>query len=272
MSQTASVLLQSQPIALCGAEGLDFHGTRLVPDDTKAYLEFAISHSYPVVTAYGTGLEAGTIRNSHASMLHQVFNLLHEMKAYHPDREMKGDRIIGSVVAEHLMEGPQGTYIHGAAVIHKLAHGVDRVLGQHQSGRHEWTVSMEVRFDLFESGWILGGPEGQGLESLPEPARELCARCTPDKVKRQGRAYLPWSEAPEDLLACYSREEGRVTQAWQGVPTVLLMGGVDGQVHYHGVGLVPYGAEPTARIARVLAEHPVGQALERFAQAFQVLK
>ena len=43
---------------------------------------------------------------------------------------------------------------------------------------------------------------------------------------------------------------------WQGLPVALLKGGVNGKVHFRGVGLVRYGAEREASIQQLLASDP----------------
>lgn len=262
-----SAIVSSPAFALCGDEGMEFAGTRYVPDVTKGYFDFHISHGL-VVTAYGTAIDPGTIRNSFASMKHQVINLMHEMKAYHPEREnMKGDRVVGTVLDVRLVAMPDGTnHIHGVGVLHKLAHGLNHVVGQHQTGRHEWTVSMEVNYWLDESGFLVGRdgePVEAAMKSLKdEEEKERCLQGTPHHLRQRGRLYLPYKEAPDDLRACFSSEAGRIVNKWRDLDTVLMMGGVDGRVHYHGVGIVTYGAEPTARIGQLLAHHPVQGALE----------
>lgn len=276
--------IQSEPFQLCAGDVIDFHGQRFEPDMTKGYVEFRISHALPVVTAYGTALEAGTIRTSAATMLHQVFNLGHQMKAYYPDsKNMKGDRVLGSIVGVKLVDqGSDNVHIHGVACFAKLAHGMDKVMGQHQGGRHQWTVSMEILYDIDQSGWLLGGPAQDGREGAwdrvvekieDEGVRELCLRSTPDAWKRAGLAYLPHSQAPEDMRALYSAEKRAVVGRYRDLPTTLLMGGVSGSVHYGGVGLVPYGAEPTAKVSRLLAEDPAAEsatrALDGVAQAIR---
>lgn len=267
--KTASVELVSQQTVFCGADGLDWDGQRLKPDDTKGYVEFRISHALPVITAYGCALDPGTITNSFVSMQHQVVNLGHQMKAYHPDDDLRGDRIVGSVVGVKLVNGSMSgapAHIHGVAVIHKLANGLDKVLGQHQSGRHEWTVSMEVRYDLEQSGWAVGkaGASWDDTAKALGPDAAGIVSGGPERLRSMGFGYVPWGEAPEELRACYSDKETRVVSMWSDQPAVLLMGGVDGRVHYMGVGIVPYGAEPTARLTRVMADHPALRALQAF--------
>lgn len=48
----------------------------------------------------------------------------------------------------------------------------------------------------------------------------------------------------------------------EGLPVVLLKGGINGQVQFKGVGLVRYGAERQAEIQQILASDP--NALEAF--------
>ena len=50
-----------------------------------------------------------------------------------------------------------------------------------------------------------------------------------------------------------SRIEYRVTLPRPLRKAVMLMGGLDGIVHYNGIGLVRYGAEKTAKIHQMAA-------------------
>lgn len=237
----------------------------LTPDDTKAYCAFSICTAWPSVTAYGTAIHPGTLANSHASMLHQVFNLGHRMRAYDPDPEKKNiphDQIIGSVVAVAFPQKPMGGWtlarevdaaprIQAAAVVHKLAERVPKVLGEHLAGRHKWTVSQEINYAFGESGYVL-----TDRSKLRGKNAELAAACTPPEFDALGLGYIPMGEAPADLVECYDWGTKRVVKPWNGSPVVLLKGGVNGRAHYQGVGLVRYGAEREAEITRLLAEDP----------------
>ena len=97
-------------VSLC-ANAIDIAGMKLVPDDSKAYADFSIAHAFPVTTAYGTILHPGTVANSHRSMLHQVFNQPHLMRAYDTSKaktEIPRDHILGSIVAVEFPPTPMG--------------------------------------------------------------------------------------------------------------------------------------------------------------------
>jgi hypothetical protein len=65
-------------------------------------------------------------------------------------------------------------------------------------------------------------------------------------------------QAPEELLDTYDfdRRMMKRNATWDGLPVTLLKGGINGQVHFRGVGLVRYGAEKEAQIAQILATDP----------------
>jgi hypothetical protein len=249
------------------ANAIEIAGQKLVPDDSKAYADFSISHAFPVITAYGTALHPGTVANSWPSMLHQVFNFSHLMRAYDTSKEkseIPRDYILGSIVAVEFPQTPIGGWrlgreraaapgIRAAAVIHKHAERVPRVLGEHLGGRHKWTVSMEVDYSVLSSGFIVM----QRDQARPKAA-ELLKQTTPDEFTHLGLGYLTMEQAPDDLLGTYDfdRKRMRPSATWQGLPVALLKGGINGQVHYRGVGLVRYGAEKEAQIAQILATDP----------------
>lgn len=247
---------------------ITFQRERLVPDVTKGYVEFSLAHAFPVVTAYQSAFHPGTVQHSYGSMRHQVLDLRHQVASYFKDSDhpVREDRIIGSVLGVEFPMAPAGGWaltdadrspgIRGVAVLHKQAKGVDRVLGEHQGGRHQWTVSLEVDYRLSESAVLLVPTDG---------ARELdtIAFQTPALYARAGLHCLAFLDAPDDLLACYDDERGMFTRMYRGWKPITLLGGVDGEVHFKGVGLVEYGAEPTARVEQMLAEEPQWAAFAR---------
>ena len=246
---------------MCAA-AIDIAGVSLAPDDTKAYLEFTIAHTWPAVTVYGTALHPGTVANSYSSMLHQVLNKGHLMKAYDVSKdrnEIPRDHILGSIVAVEYPPAPLGgwriggaaPHIRAAAVVHKAAEGVPKILGEHLAGRHRWTVSMEVDYHVLESGFVIG----QRAEATAGQER-LLAETSGAEFGSQGLGYVGMEAAPEELLGLYDMERKQLRPAarWGRLPVVLLKGGVNGQVHFRGVGLVRYGAEREAEIGQVLAQ------------------
>jgi len=84
------------------------------------------------------------------------------------------------------------------------------------------------------------------------------AQFTPDEFTNLGLGYVAMKQAPEELLETYDfdRRMMRRSATWEGLPVTLLKGGINGQVHFRGVGLVRYGAEREAQIARILASEP----------------
>ncbi len=261
-------LFSNLGVQLC-ANAIDVGGQRLIPDDSKAYAEFYISHAWPVETAYGTALHPGTIANSWRSMTHQMLNRAHMVKAYDTSKEkneIARDYILGAIAAVEYPEAPMGGWrlgkenppaIRVGAAIWKNAEGVPKILGEHLSGRHKWTVSMEVNYSILQSGFVV-----KNRPEAPKKAATLLNEFTPDEFTNLGLGYVAMEQAPEDLLDTYDFDRKRMKPkaTWQGMPVTLLKGGINGQVHYQGVGLVRYGAEREAFIQQVLAEDP--EALE----------
>ncbi len=264
-------ILKTREFAALGVhlcEGaIQIGGRTLKPDETKAYVEFKISHSWPARSAYGVASHPQTVANSYQSMQDQVFNLGHQMKAYSAPKEsaadpeeFRRDWILGSVAAVELMNAPMGsrlpkttdqsTYIRGAAVIFKKAERVPKILGEHLSGRHNWTVSLEATYSLLESGFVLQG------EPKKKSVRDLVEKFTPNDFASEELSYVPFLDAPDELIGVYNFDERRVTQDWEGLKPTVLKGGINGAFHYGGVGLVRYGAEREAEIQQIMASDP----------------
>ena len=260
-------------------------GVTLEPDQSKAYCVFDICYAWPVRTAYGAAYHPGTLANSHRSMLHQVFNKAHAMKAYDTSAgqdQIHRDHILGAIVGVEFAAPPLGgwkidakggPHLRVAAVIHKQAEGVPKLLGEHLSGRHKYAVSQEVLYSMLDSGFVVETGVGGGTTAT----RELCARTTPEEFTRAGLSYVPVllgadQLCPEELLNCYSFEQSRVTRDWQGQRVTVLKGGIAGRVHFQGVGLVRYGAEKEAQIQQILASDPDGLEAETDAELAAVLK
>lgn len=245
----------STRVKLCG-ETIHINGQNLVPDKTKSYVEFRLSHGFPVVTSDLTCLHPNTVRNSYQSMLHQVFNLGHIMKSYDPEQNAR-DRILGTVVAVEFTGPYAGSNtniplqadrakapgIRGIAVMHKRAEGVDRILGGHQSGRRKWTVSMENMFSMETSSFL-----------VRDEKNELCADWeTPDDLKRLGWCHIPCVQAPDKLAECFDDKRVRIGSKWGKRDVLLMAGGLNGTIHYQGVGLAMVGKEPEAEVTTMMA-------------------
>lgn len=262
------------PVEFCATSAIDWPGRpgqKLTPDETKAYIRFKLAHAFTrttrPITAYGTTFHPGTVANSYSSMLHQVFDLAHQMKSYNPPKknpddpdEIRRDYQLGSIVGVEFPPPPGLAWsvdmegspcIVAAAVIHKQAEKVPQVMGEHMGGRHRWTVSLEVKYSMVQSGWIVGD-----IDRAPRKARDLMAEVTPDEFNKIGMGYVPMEYAPDELIECYDFKRSRVNGTWHGMPVVLMKGGVNGNVHFMGVGMVRYGAEREAEIQQLLATDP----------------
>jgi hypothetical protein len=201
------------------------------------------------------------VANNYGSLLHQVFNLGHVMKAYDPENNAR-DRILGSVVAVEFPEaaGANGWKvqpdpakapgIHGVAVMHKLAEGAAQILGQFLSGKRRWTVSMETQFFLEESGFVVGQSDTF--------AKDI-AEATPTDLRDLGYLYVSWGKAGP-LMEAWDEKRTKIKPAYQSRQIVFLLAGLNGQVHYNGVGLTPWGKDPTAAVRQMVAEEDLADA------------
>ena len=250
-------------------------GQKFEPDDTKAYVEFYLSHGFPVVTSDRTAIHPQVVANSYGSLLHQVFNLGHMMKAYDPENNAR-DRILGSVVVVEFPEaaGADGWKvqadpakapgIHGVAVMHKLAEGAAQILAQHLTGKRRWTVSMETQFSLEESGFLIGKDDALG-----EAVRFAEAE-TPDDLRSLGYWWMPWGKAGP-VMEAWDEARTRIKPAYQTRQIVFLLAGLDGRVHYNGVGLTPWGKEPAAEVRQMVAEEDLADAGLRLGEQLAAL-
>jgi hypothetical protein len=282
-NQAFAPFIAETEIALFGNEVLefvDFQGRKTVftPDDTKGFFQFALAHAFPAGrTAFKTALHPAVTGNSWSSILYQNVNYEHQIKSYHkePGKDTNvEDRILGSVVAASYPNTPTNGWkltpgsssapvgaISGVASFAKLATAMNKVVGEHQTGRHRYTVSMEVRYDYTKAGFLVAanGKVNSG---------------TPDDIAQAGYEWFAWSSASEELQATFSPKKNRVIKDYRGRDTTLMMGGIDGTVHFAGVGLVKYGAERTAKILQMAASgtpgllEPIAQIPELLRQAF----
>ena len=258
-------------IALCGESVIELAGQKFTPDQSKAYAKFTLARGFPVVTAYGTCLHAGTVANSYASMLHQVLDYDHKIRAYNPkkndgskedENKIARDHVIGTIVAVDFPRAPMGGWklgfdkekapaIEGVAVIHKQAEKVPQILGEHLGGRHRWSVSLEMDWQFIESGFVVGD-----RAKATKKQEALMAETTPAELSAGGFGYVTVENAPEELLNCFDLAKRRVVNTWNGLPVSLMHGGLNGDVHFMGVGIVRYGAEREAEIQQILASDP----------------
>lgn len=223
----------------------------LRPDRYTSWVEFRLAHAFPVVTTDGLALHPQVVANSAASLFGKVFNVGHVMKAYNPEENPR-DRIVGSIFAVEFPAPRSGGYtvqgrrseapgIRAVACMHKQAEAVDRIIGQHQSGRRRWTVSRENDYYLEDSGFVVRADVAEFRGTTPRDFAAL------------GCSYCPCVEAPDELMECYDPKKGRVARDYQGHKVVLLAGGLNGRVFFKGTGLTPLGKEAEAEIQQMLA-------------------
>jgi len=232
-------------------QSIDFKGQTYTADGTKGYLTFQFSHAFPVVNAYGQALHPNVVARSHASLKHQPVNYEHHVVAYDKDR-YQSDKFYGTVLDVDFPRTPHNGWrvsqdksaapgIKGIASFAKLARGMDTIIGKHQTGRHTYSVSMEVEYFYKDCAFAVA------LGSA-KPAHD-----TPDDMVGAGWELIPWMEADDDLLATFSMKKKRIVSDWKGRNVVQMMGGLDGTVHYAGLGIVQYGAEREAEILQMAA-------------------
>jgi hypothetical protein len=275
-----------------GSPGITIAGETFVPDAATAYVEFFLSHAFPVYLdvaepgsePYRTTIHPATVANSYRSLRGKVLNFAHIMRSYDPERNVR-DRIFGTVMAVEL-SGPDGPLttpdggwkvqgdpllapgIRAVAALHKNAEGVLNMIDTWQQGRTpfggtEWTVSMENEATISDGGFLLrrtmdddGGyyHPGNRLDEFAAMGQ------TPDDFKALGWIYVPWAAAPADLRSCLDAG-GMIavvrnflqTDTSPGVTTLFLNGGLNGTLFYFGVALTPLARESHARVGRVMA-------------------
>lgn len=252
-NETSSTIT-SEVIALFSDDVIKFNGQEFVPDDTKGYFTFNISTAFPQgATYYGTALHSAVIDRSYRTLVDQPLNYEHQVRHYFkkPGKETNvEDRFLGSIRAVDFARQPAGGWklslnsapcITGVSSYWKNATGMNKILGDHQTGRHKYSVSMEVEYRPMESGFAVAHKGKPTFDSTPSDFAEA------------GFDYVPYADAPEELRATFSEERNRIIGRYKNRDTFLLMGGLDKNVHYAGVGLVKYGAERTAEITRMAA-------------------
>jgi hypothetical protein len=239
------------------------------PDEATAYCEFKLAHGFPCISAYGTAVHPGTVANSYLSLVGKPINYAHMMRVNDRSKdkdEIRRDYILGAVMAAEFPQAPLGGWkmgndreqspgIRAVGSIFKMAEKVPGVLGEHLGGRHRWTVSMEMRYELIDSGFLIGD-RAAGTKAQ----KALMDEVTPKEVTDLGFGYISVEQMPDDvapeLLGCWDFKKSRIAANWGKLPVTLLMGGINGRTAFHGVGLVRYGAEREAEIQQILATDP----------------
>jgi hypothetical protein len=236
----------------CAAK-IKVDGQTFQPDGFTAFLEVELSHALPVRTCTGQAIHPSVLAKSFRSLQFKPVSINHLVRSY--DREnIQRDRIVGMVVAVEIPNEPAGGWkvkkkredapgIRAALALGKALEGVDLIIGQHQSGRKRRTVSMEVMYFLQEC-WLAWMP----AKETPE---------VPGSTEIGGGWFgIGYEQAPKELQDCWSVEKNCIVAKWNGLDVTLLLGGVDGEVQYSGVGIVNLGNEPEAEIKQLLASHP----------------
>lgn len=247
------------------AEGSVFSKLGYKADGSKAYIECEVCHSLPAGRFVGAGgaangnelgLWADVIAKSHGSLLHQQLNVRHQLAEYADDKRGKQDHIIGCVVATQIVASKPGSALrapsnhrnagdlwsHGAdvhiaalMVVHKLAKGVNTMLGNHITSREEQSVSIEMQCGIDQLGVMHPETgEAHSFGSMPDEWMN-----TVQWTNAQGERYagLPvvGSVGGKRLVVCY------------GLP--------GDAIEFQGIATTPNPAENMARITNVLAEN-----------------
>lgn len=252
-----------------GAHAYPVPKQQFTPNQDTAYIEFYHSHAFPVTTigapdgsGGGTGLHPQVIANSYESLFGKVFNFNHVMHAYDPEENPR-DLILGTIMSVEFPPTPAGGWqvqasraaapgIRGVAAIHKAAEYVPEILlrwfnGGHNPRSDTWTVSRELNYPKETSGFLL---RGAGLAAAIQPDWKTA---TPEDLAALGYVYVPFLQAPLELLRCFDVETCDVVANFRGLETRVLLGGLTGTVRYYGTGLTPMGKEPEAKVAQMLA-------------------
>lgn len=243
----------SRKVALCGQNAIEINGQVLTPDITKAYGESFQAHAFPVVTLFGTALHPQVVANSFRSMKHQLLDLHHLIVAYDPEENPR-DRSLGSIVDVEFPPTPEGGWkvqsskssapcIRAVWVVHRQLEDAENIITLQRTGQIKWTVSMEHKYYMETSGYIVQGKDGV----------DKWEKSTPGDLRGMGYIYVPHEEAPEELQACFDDEKCKILEDFKDQKVVCLLGGLSGTIHFMGIGLTPIGKEKEAYISQMLA-------------------
>lgn len=213
----------------------------LKPDQWTAYARVHFGKSLPMVVGPESiggqifGMHPAVLSRSFGGIIHKQVNLGHTLRAL----GKREDRICGCVLYATFPEEPAGGWtipatVEGApqitvvSALHKQAHGVARMLGDHLGGKVEMSVSMEFTYYFAEMG-------------IYDPATGAC----------YDRAEIPASLA----AYTYTDDQGRLClrKSSRNPQLVILLGGVSGRIWFSGYGYTDRPAESTAGIDQIAA-------------------
>jgi hypothetical protein len=259
MNPEQSSILDLGEVSFHAEPTLELAGQTFRADATKAYVSCKLAFGFPVVSTHGTTAHPAIVAKSYQSMLHQVLNVGHRMKMYDP-KKIGRDFILGAVVAVDFPPAPFGGWQIGelsetpgmscVAVIHKSAEKAQPVIGEHLTGRRKWSVSLEML-------WL---PEHSGVavheSDLATVARPKGNDATPADFARMGYHYFSHEEDPELFNDVYKVARRGVSAKYKSAKVAVLCGGLEQGVHYSGIAMTPFGAEPTAGVQHMVASDP----------------
>jgi hypothetical protein len=255
MPKTVQTNLDVALTSLCGRDGVEFKGKKYTPDLTKGYFTFSVAHAFPVVTVAGEALYPSVIAKSYSSMVDQKIDWEHQIALYHQGNKDVRDRVIGSIKDVDFPGGPNSQWkvdpdvakspcISGVGAIFKETQGSASAFGGHVVGNKRLTVSMECSWALEDAGFAVSLNGGKPSLTTDSPADLVAA----------GYEYVAYAKAPAALQACYSTKHKRIHRTYQGRKVAILMGGLDTPVHFMGLAICRFGAEPTAKINGLYAD------------------
>lgn len=235
---------QECEIIAAGAEDPLFGEVK--PDGFTAYSRISFGRSLPLVAGpemiSGSvfGIHPAVLARSASGIVHKQMNMGHKV-TYLGARE---DRICGCVLGASFPEEPEGGWvipptvesapaITAFAALFKQAKGVDKMLGDHLSGKVRMAVSMEFTFFWEEVGIYI--PEENEVYHRDNLPRSI-----------QGMVF--------------NDDKGRllIRNTARNPKLVLAIGGKDGRMIFSGVGYTPTPADPTAYVDTIAAEHREG--------------
>lgn len=226
------------------AESSPFANAGYKADNWKAYVQFKINHSMPVVagplvSGNFTAYHPAVIARSFQSLLHQQMNLRHLVKSYNP-KGISRDRIVGAVVAVSYPQNAglqmpktkeEAVPITALAAVFKQAEGIPKLLGDHLASRQEWSVSIETVFAIAECGIYL--PSNGSVTPIMQATEEMWAGIS------RGKSGL---------------RVGKLGGKENGEQMVIAPGAKENTIEYQGVGFTPTPAEWEAEIEAVHAQ------------------